>query len=178
MDNMQMGKKEHILKHFSVSFSKIWHMDEMFIKTKGRIHYLYAVIDDKSQVIALHVSERRDMHSAVLCLRKAKYIAGKPEIIVTDGWYAYPKVIRKVFGWRRKNRVKHVVAHFRKELVLHNGKTHALSNNRIEGWNSWFRRIYRGMRGFKSLVSFQKFLDIFWMLWNLKDKGWEFLEGL
>ena len=49
----------------------------------------------------MHVSERRDMHSAILCLRKAKYIAGKPEIIVTDGWYAYPKVIRKVFGWRK-----------------------------------------------------------------------------
>jgi len=174
----KFGNIKHILKHLNIKFGKIWHMDEMFIKAKGRMHYLYAVIDDKSQVIALHVSERRDMHSAVLCLRKAKYIAGKPEILVTDGWYAYPKAIRKVFGWRRKNRVKHVVAHFKKELILHNGRTHALSNNRIEGWNSWFRRIYRGMRGFKSLVSFQRFLNIFWVLWNLKSGAWEFLEGL
>ena len=81
-----------------------------------------AVIDDKSNAIALHVSEKRDMQSAILCLRKAKYIAGKPEIIVTDGWRAYPNIIRKVFGWSRKNKVKHVVAHFRKELVLHKGK--------------------------------------------------------
>jgi len=111
-------------------------MDEMFIKTKGRMHYLYAVIDDKSQVIALHVSERRDMHSAVLCLRKAKYTAGRPEILVTNGWCAYPKTIRKVLDGE-KPRVKHVRAHFRKELVLHNGRIYALNNNRIEGGNSW-----------------------------------------
>ena len=152
-------------------------MDEMFIKAKGKIHYIFAVIDDKSKVIALHISERRDIKSAITCLRKAKNIGGKPEIIVTDKWNAYPRVIRKVFG-RRKPKVKHIVAHFRKELVVHNGKIHALSNNRIEGWNSWFRRIYRGMRGFKSLVSFQRFLDIFGLLWNLKSDAWEFLEGL
>jgi len=50
-----------------------------------QMHYLCAVIDDKSQVIALYVSKRMGMHSTVLCLRKAKYIAGRPEIIVTDG---------------------------------------------------------------------------------------------
>jgi len=174
----KFGDIKHLAKHLGISFSRIWHMDEMFIKARGRMHYLYAVIDDQSNVIALHVSERRDMQSAVLCLRKARYIAGKPEIIVTDGWHAYSKVIRKVFGWRRKDRVRHIQAHFKKELVLHNGKIHALSNNRIEGWNSWFRRVYRGMRGFKSLVSFQRFLDIFWVLWNLKSDAWEFLERL
>ena len=173
----KFGNIKHLLKHLNIKFGKVWHVDEMFIKAKGRIHYLYAVMDDKSQVIALHISERRDLQSAILCLRKAKHIAGKPEIFVMDGWYAYPRVIRKVFG-RRKPRVKHVKAHFRKELVLHNGKIHALSNNRIEGWNSWFRRIYRGMRGFKSLVWFQMFLDIFWVLWNLKSNAWEFLGGL
>ncbi|RLJ08554.1 MAG: hypothetical protein DRP16_01270 [Candidatus Aenigmatarchaeota archaeon] len=105
------------------------------------------------------------------------FIKAKGEIIVADGWHAYPKATRKVFGWR-KPRVKHVKVHFRKELVLHNGRIYALSNNRIEGWNSWFRRIYRGMRGFKSLVSFQRFLDVFWILWNLKSNAWEFLERL
>ena len=174
----KFGNIKHILKHINAKFGKIWHMDEMFIKAKGKMHYLYAVIDDKSNAIALHVSDKRDKQSAILCLRKAKYIAGKPEIIVTDGWQAYPNIIRKVFGWSRKNNVKHVVAHFRKELVLHKGKWYALSNNRIEGWNSWFRRVYRGMRGFKSIVSFQRFLDIFWVLWNLKSSAWEFLEGL
>ena len=64
----------------------------MFIKAKGKMNYLYAVIDDKSQVIALYVSERRNIQLAVLCPRKARYIAGKPEVIVTDGWQAYPRL--------------------------------------------------------------------------------------
>jgi len=63
---------------------------------------------------------------------KTKYILGKPKILVTHDWCAYPKAIRKVFGWR-KPRVKYVRAHFRKELILHNGRIYALSNNRIEG---------------------------------------------
>ena len=73
----KFGNIKHFLRDLNI---KVRHADEMFIKAKGKIHYLHAVIDDKSQVIALHVSERRDMHSAVLCLRKAKYI-GKAEIL-------------------------------------------------------------------------------------------------
>ncbi len=173
----KFGDIKHLAKHLGISFSRIWHMDEMFIKARGRMHCLYAVIDDKGNVIALHVSGKRDMQSAVICLRKAKHIAGKPDIIVTDGWNAYPRAIRKVFG-RKKPRVRHAVAHFGKKPVVHKGKVMHMSNNRIEGWNSWFRRIYRGMRGFKSLASFQRFLDVFWVLWNLKSDAWEFLDGL
>ena len=44
----KFGNIKHILKHLNIKFGKIWHMDEMFIKAKGRMHYLYAVIDDKS----------------------------------------------------------------------------------------------------------------------------------
>jgi len=74
--------------------------------------------------------------------------------------------------------VKHVQAHFEKKPVYHNSRWYSLSNNRIEGWISWFRRIYRGMRGFKSLTSMQRFLDVFGVLCNLRDKGWEFLAGM
>jgi len=171
----KFGNIKELCRHLNIKFSKIWHVDEMFIKAQCRMNYLFAVIDDRSNVIALHVSDRRDRQSAIICIRKAKWIAGKPDIIVTDEWPAYTRVIKKVFG---RGRVKHVQAHFKKELVWLNNEIYALSNNRIEGWNSWFRRIYRGMRGFKSILSMQRFLDIFGVLWNLKDKGWGFLAGL
>ena len=69
-------------------------------------------------------------------------------------------------------------AHFEKKLVYNNRRWYSLSNNRIEGWNSLFRRIYRGMRGFKNIKAMQRFLDIFGVLYNLKDRGWEFLAGM
>jgi|Deesub1362B_J571_1020462.scaffolds.fasta_scaffold02161_6 transposase-like protein len=109
----KFGDVKHILKHLGIFFSRIWHMNEMFIKARRRAYY-HAVIDDRSNVIALHISDKRDMQSAIECLRKAKHIAGRPEIIVTDRWQAYPRVIRKVFGWRRP-KVKHVVSHFERK---------------------------------------------------------------
>jgi putative transposase len=171
----KFGDIRHLARHLSIRFHNVWHMDEMFIKANGRKNYLYAVIDDQSNVIAIHVSEKRDRQSAMLCLRKARWIAGIPDILVTDGWQAYPRVIRKVFG---RGKVKHVTAHFEKKQVYLNGAIYVLSNNRIEGWNSWFRRIYKGMRGFKSIISMQRFLDIFWVLWNLKSDAWDFLDRL
>jgi len=171
----KFGDIKHLAKHLDIQFSNIWHMDEMFIKAQGRMNYLYAVIDSNNNVIALYVSKTRDRKSAILCLRKAYWIAGKPDIIVTDGWQAYPRVIKKVFG---RGRVKHIQAHFESKRIWFNNSIYSLSNNRIEGWNSWFRRVYRGMRGFKSIISIQQFLDIFWILWNLKSDAWEFLERL
>jgi len=172
----KFGDIKELCKHINIRFSRIWHMDEMFVKAKGMMNYLYVVIDDRSSVIALHISPHRNMLSAIRCLRKAKWIAGKPDIIITDEWNAYPGAIRKVFGWRKK--VRHVKAHFKKKLVLYNNAWYALSNNRIEGWNSIMRRIYKGMRGFKNIISMQRFIDMFGVLYNLKGKGWEFLSSL
>ena len=109
-----------LYRQSGMQFSRIWHIDEMFVKAKGMMNYLYVVIDDRSNVIALHISPHRDMLSAIQCLRKVKRIAGKPDIIVTDEWNACPRAVRKVFGWHKDNRVRHVQAHFEKKLVLHN----------------------------------------------------------
>ena len=157
-------------------YSKIWHADEMYLKAKGRWFYLLVVIDDKNHILGLHISPFRNVNSAVVVLKKAKELAGVPEIIVTDGWYGYSRAIKRVFGW--KSGVRHVRAHFKTEIVIHNNKLYLLSNNRIEGWNSWFRHIYRRMRGFKSLLSMRQFLKTFKMLYNLRDNAWQYLLTL
>jgi len=64
-------------------------MDGMFIKASSKMNYLCAATDGRSNVTAIHLSERRDKQSAILCLRKAGWIAGMPDILVTDGWNAY-----------------------------------------------------------------------------------------
>ena len=98
----KFGNIKHFLRDLNIKFGKIWHADEMFIKAKGRIHYLYAVIDDKSQLL-FYMSLREGICIPLFfAWEKPKYIAGKPEIIVTDRWYAYPKAIRKVFGRKTK----------------------------------------------------------------------------
>lgn len=166
------GEARELLRSMGISFTKVWHVDEMWIKAKNQWFYLYAVIDSHNNLITMSLSPRRDMTSTVQCFKQAKDMAGTPEIIVSDGMLAYPRAIVKVFG---RGKVRHVQAHFRKTRVVHKGRWYSLSNNRIEGWNSWFRPHYRRMRGFKAVDAMNQFLEMFSLLVNLKDQFWEFL---
>lgn len=94
----KFGDIKHLARHMGIKFSNIRHMDEMFIKAKKRMNYIYALIDNRNNVIALYVSPCRNMKSAICCLMKAKWIAGRPDIIVTNEWNAYPGAIRKAFS--------------------------------------------------------------------------------
>ncbi|GEM_PF-2452990 len=134
----------------SISFSNIWHVDEKFVKVKGckDFAYLWVVIDDKNSMIAVHVSQKRDITSAIVALQLAKQRAERPpDIIVTDGCPSYIKACKKVFG----RATKHVVAHFAAAKFMHKGKYYLLSNNRIESLNSKINLWYKKFRGFKRL---------------------------
>jgi putative transposase len=136
----------------SMSFSNIWHVDEKFVKVKGCKEFAYAwvVIDDKNNMIAVHVSQKRDIKSAALALALAKERAQKPpDILVSDGCPSYIKACRKVFG----RATKHVVAHFAAAKFMHKGGYYLLSNNRIESLNSKINLWYKKFRGFKSLLT-------------------------
>ena len=162
-----------LLKEQGIQFTKVWHVDEMWLHAKSIWYYLYVVIDSNNNLITMYLSPSRDMKSTKACFKQAKQIAGKPDIICSDGMLSYPRAIRSVFG----RKTKHIEAHFKKKTVLNKGSWHQLSNNRIEGWNSWFRPMYRRMRGFKSVNSMNKFLLMFTLLYNLKDNVWDFLAS-
>ncbi len=147
-----MNKFAHLLSKQKrvVSFSNIWHVDEKFIKVKGvyGFAYLWIVIDDKNSIIAVHVSQRRDIASARIVLQLAKERAKKPpDILVSDGLPSYIKACKKVFG----RHTKHVQAHFKAEKFMYKGRYYILSNNRIESLNSKINLWYKKFRGFKRL---------------------------
>jgi len=133
-----------------MSFSNIWHVDEKFVKVKGvdGFAYLWVVIDDNNSIIAVHVSEKRDIASAQTVLKLAKERAKKPpDILVSDGCPSYIKACKKIFG----RKTKHVQAHFEAEQFMHKDKWYQLSNNRIESLNSKINLWYKKFRGFKRL---------------------------
>lgn len=147
-----MKKFAFLLKGMSrsMSLSNIWHVDEKFVKVKGckDFAYLWVVIDDKNSMIAVYVSQKRDIASATVALRLAQQRAEKPpDIIVTDGCPSYIKACKKVFG----RATKHVIAHFAAAKFMHKGKYYLLSNNRIESLNSKINLWYKKFRGFKRL---------------------------
>jgi len=70
-----------------------WHLDEVFIKINGKIHYLWRAVDQDGNVLDILVTSRRDAKAATRFFRKllksACYI---PRVLVTDklavmAWY-------------------------------------------------------------------------------------------
>ena len=94
----------------SMNYSSIWHVDEKFIKVKDNVKdekgkikfsYLWVVIDDKNNIIAVYVSHKRDIISAKKVLQLALSRANKPpEILVSDGCPSYIKAFKKILADR------------------------------------------------------------------------------
>src|SRR3712207_795490 len=78
-----------------------WHVDETYLKVRGRWAYLYRAIDRGGNLVDTMLSEHRDMAAARAFFRAAKATAGvTPERVTTDGHGSYPRAIRTVLGRR------------------------------------------------------------------------------
>jgi transposase-like protein len=166
-------KLVQIEKSMPLQFTKIWHVDEKFIRVRGSkdpFAYLWVVADSNSNIIAIHVSDSRSTEHAKIVLRKARERAGfAPDIIVTDGLQGYKRACT-IFG----RKCKHVVAHFQKEKVYYRGKLLGLSNNRIERVNGFFALWLHACRGLKSFSTAEIWLEFFVIHYNyLKPRGEE-----
>jgi len=117
-----------------------WHVDETYLKVRGRWCYLYRAIDRDGNLVDTMLSEHRDMAAAQAFFRSAKAATGvTPERVTTDGHGSYPRAIRTVLG----RRVEH--------------RTSAYKNNGLEQDHRGVKGRTRCMRGFKSVTSAERF---------------------
>ena len=67
--------------------SDTWRADEIYIKVKGNMKYLFSMMDDETRFwIAQEVAESKDKHDARNLLRMSKELMGKkPMTFITDG---------------------------------------------------------------------------------------------
>ena len=67
-----------------------WHLDEVFLKINGRIHYLWRAVDQDGDVLDILVQSKRDKRAAKKFLRnllkRSRYV---PVLIVTDKLRSY-----------------------------------------------------------------------------------------
>src|ERR671921_1155798 len=117
-----------------------WHVDETYLKVRGRWCYLYRAIDRNGDLVDTMLSEHRDIAAAQAFFRSAKAATGvTPERVTTDGHGSYPRAIRTVLGRR----------------VVH--RTSAYKNNGLEQDHRGIKGRIRCMRGFKSFASAERF---------------------
>ena len=61
-----------------------WHMDEVFVKINGELHYLWRAVDHEGEVLECYVTKRRNKHAALSFLKKVMRKYDTPKSIVTD----------------------------------------------------------------------------------------------
>ena len=74
-----------------------WHLDEVYVKINGEMHYLWRAVDHEGEVLESYVTKTRDKTAALVFMKKALKRHGSPEAITTDGLGSY-KAAMKVLG--------------------------------------------------------------------------------
>lgn len=60
------------------------HLDEVFIRINGELHYLWRAVDHEGEVLEAYVTKRHDRKAALNFLRRAMKRFGAPGQVVTD----------------------------------------------------------------------------------------------
>jgi putative transposase len=117
-----------------------WFLDEVFVRIRGKLHYLWRAVDQHGHVLDILVQSRRNTKAAKRFFRKLlKGLCYAPRVIVTDQLGSNGAAKREILPG-----VEH-----RQSRYL---------NNRCEVSHQPTRRRERHMRQFKSVQHAQQFL--------------------
>jgi putative transposase len=125
-----------------------WHLDEVFLRINGVLHYLWRAVDQHGVVLDILVQGRRNATAAKRVFKRL--LTGlnyKPERIVTDGLRSYGAAKREVLS-----DVRH--------------RTSRCLYNRAENSHLPTRRRERQMQRFKSPRQAQRFLSAHSMIYG------------
>lgn len=134
--------KEYVDK-ITPNVGDTWRADELYVKIKGDMKYLFALMDDETRFwIAQEVAESKYKHDARMLFEIGKKATGKqPMTIITDGLPAYHDAYKKEFWTQRKPRTEHINA-----IKLRGN----MNNNKMERFNGEIRDREKTMRGLKT----------------------------
>ncbi len=115
-----------------------WHLDEVFIRINGEMHYLWRAVDHEGEVLEVFATKRRDRRAALKFLKRTMKRYGGPEAIVTDCLGSYGAAM-KVIGVEGRQICGQWL------------------NNRAENSHQPFRRRAGAMARFRDIKTLQKF---------------------
>jgi putative transposase len=139
-----------LLKRFNArkrAVTSKWHVDETYIKVRGRWMYLYRAIDSNGDTVEFWFGERRNLAAAKRFLSKALKRHGRPERVVIDGSQANREAILSCDTTSR------LQDRSRRKLKPIRIRQSAYLNNRIEQDHRAIKRRVRAMMGFKAMSS-------------------------
>ena len=131
------------LEQMRPQVSDTWRADELFLKVKGNMKYLYALMDDETRFwIAQQVSDTKYTADISPMFRHGKHVAGKaPHTLITDGAYNFSSAFESAFY--RENKALAI------QHVRHVRMSGDLNNNKMERFNGEVRDREKIVRGVK-----------------------------
>jgi putative transposase len=125
-----------------------WHLDEVFVKINGEVHYLWRAVDHEGEVLEALVTKARDRKAALKLLRKLLRRHGGPEEIVTDKLRSYRAAMQEL------------------GIECRHETDGRWINNRAENSHLPLRRREWAMQRFRCARSLQKFAAIHGSIYN------------
>lgn len=121
----------------------VWRADEVYVKIKGDMKYLFALLDDETRFwISQEVADSKHKHNPYMLFRNGKEATQtRPRVLITDGLRVYENAYRKEFRTqdleKRTTHIRHI--RFKGDM----------NNNKMERFNGEFRDREKVVRGLK-----------------------------
>jgi putative transposase len=133
---------EKYLEQITPKVSDTWRADELYLKVKGDMKYLFAMMDNDTRFwLAQQVSDKKGVSDVRPLLHKSQEVAGKkPATFITDGAHNFHKAYVKEFRTTNYPQTLHI-AH----ITLKGDH----NNNRMERMNGEIREREKVMRSLK-----------------------------
>jgi len=130
------------LEKITPQVSDTWRADELFVRIRGNMKYVFALMDDETRFwIAQEVTDTKFTHDARNLFRVGKELTGKkPMLLITDGLPSFHDTYRKEYWQHEQPRPQHI-RHIRIQGQM--------NNNKMERLNGEVRDREKVMRGLK-----------------------------
>ena len=137
-----IGLMKRYLDQIQPNVSDTWRADELWVKIKGDMKYVFALMDDETRFwIAKQVSDDKFTADVRPLFAEGKRVAGKrPATLITDGEMHFIKPFKREFYTAKNPKSQHV-----RDIRL-DGTVH---NNKMERINGEIRDREKVMRGLK-----------------------------
>jgi putative transposase len=138
-----VGLMETYLEKIKPNVGNAWRTDELFLKVKGNMKYLYALMDDETRFwIAQQVADTKYTANINPLFHKGKEVTGKrPNTLISDGAPNFNDSFNKEFYTNTTPRTRHI-----KHIRLQGDH----NNNKMERFNGEVRDREKTMRGLKT----------------------------
>ena len=125
-----------------------WHLDEVYVKINGQMHYLWRAVDHEGEVLESFATKERDKAAALKFMKKLMKRHGSAKVITTDGLRSYKAAMNEIGNADRQ-------------------EVGRWANNRAENSHLPFRRRERAMNRFRRMKTLQKFSSVHASVHNL-----------